>query len=280
MLNYIQIKEIITEKYGFKTLADYQAHLSKPKKKPTQEEIDILSPDRVNCREFWNVADDLFGIDPVCNISMKGYANFGAKITAFQGNRANLWIAKSLGVTAFIDEFAGHNAVVVEIGAGYGSLKNYIESTTKNQYFGWDVVSRCNNIYKLNDDGTFPEDVKLAFNGCVQTIVSTNVFQHLTDRQRLHYIEYASHMVKDGGLLIFNGYIDNNADTPYRADDGKCYTELYGQLTPAMTPQWVKNKLKANNFRILVETRRWDNVWNYVAQREPRSQNINSSGTT
>lgn len=144
-----------------------------------------LSPDVVNCRDFWKVCDDLFGSDPVCNIAVApevGRLPHPIE-TPMDANRMNLRLAKSLGVTAFLDENAHQRLKTLEIGAGYGALKNYIETQTRHVYTGVDVVPRVPGVLQATADGVLPTDLVEGERSSYSYVVSSNVFQHFSARQ-------------------------------------------------------------------------------------------------
>ena len=69
MIKYVEIKRILTNEFGFHNLKDYQKWIDevRPTISPNSELIQRLSPDNVDCRDFWKVCEELFGIDPVFN---------------------------------------------------------------------------------------------------------------------------------------------------------------------------------------------------------------------
>ncbi len=106
MKGYDEIRRIMVEDLGFHDLAAYQSWIEhkRPNVRPTAEAIARLSPDVVDCRAFWKVCDDLFGIDPVCNLAMApevGKLPYPI-VNATEDNRLNLRLAKCLGITAFL----------------------------------------------------------------------------------------------------------------------------------------------------------------------------------
>jgi hypothetical protein len=270
LLGYDEIKDIIVNRFGFKTLDDYKRFLENPDRKPpTKEEIELLSPDRVNSVDFWKVCDDLFGTDPVCNVSVRGMHGYGSPLGIMDANRNNLWIAETLGILMYLREFSYNPFIVdVEIGVGYGSLKNWVETNTKHRYYGFDVVSRVPGIYTLNDRGGFKDDIEQLY-GKVNNVIATNVFQHLSEKQRLHYFDTASKLLKDGGLFMFNGMLDPEVSSKHRAEDGNRYAVHYGQFTPHMKGPWLAKELHARGFRLHMFMHRWDDIFGVVAMKNP-----------
>jgi hypothetical protein len=62
MKDYREIKRILVDEFGFCDLAAYKRWIGevRPSIRPTPERIEMLSPDFVDCREFWKVCDELF----------------------------------------------------------------------------------------------------------------------------------------------------------------------------------------------------------------------------
>lgn len=231
MKNKRRIKEIIVNRYGIKTIPDYAKYLQnryENKTPPTAKEIFDLSPDNINNYDFWKLAEDMFDIDPVCNQVDCG-PNASDKI---QANRNNFSIAMGTDIVSPIDRLKNYGGYILEIGPGYGSLKNYIECNTICNYIGFDVHPKSYNINKLNVDGTFPNDYISNNQSKFHYIFSTNVFQHLSDRQRIHFIQSAAKLLVPGGTFMFNVTVDTGLENPMRASDGRIYTMFYGQFTP------------------------------------------------
>lgn len=276
MLKYDEIKKIITEEYGFDSVEKYRAFLSDPDIKKridfcTPERIARLSPDVVDCIDFWKVTDDVFGEDTVCNTCWKGEGhnkdwNYEQKVSRERANFSNLMIAKLLGMLDFIDEMAHRDVKVVEFGAGFGSFKNYVERNTRNVYLGFDVVPRVEGIKPVQADGTLFESDIVALEGTVQNVMCTNVFQHLSQRQRESYIRAAYRMLVPGGLFIFNSMLDFENPSPYRINDN-LYAIHYGQYTPLMKVYQTHNYLARTGWKVLYFNQRHDCVCSYVCQK-------------
>lgn len=222
MKNYDEIKEIITKKFGITSLDAYSEFLRKWRAKewiPTQEDLEILSPDDINCRDFWKLTQDLFGMDSVCNIAD------GNKVeNRIDSNRTNLSIARHTGMLNLIDDWRQFKMKVLEYGAGFGSLKNYIESTTCAEYYGFDVFPKCSDISETTEQGYIPAEFVESNKGKFQLVVSTNVMQHVSEKQKLQFIKDAATLLVAGGMLSFNLPVDTNDASPIR------YGTLYGQF--------------------------------------------------
>ena len=266
-----EIRRILVDDMGFKNLDAYKAWITnvRPTLTVTQERIDLLSPDAIDCRAFWRVCDELFGTDPVCNVALA--PRVGALpydiATPLDANRMNLRLAKSLGITAFLEETAQQRLNVLEIGAGYGSLKHFIETQTNHNYVGVDAVPRIAGVLEVTADGLLPRDLVAQNQGKFSYVIATNVFQHLSERQRQQFTLDAQELLHDGGLFIFNLTLDSGKAPAYMRDaSGKAWTDHYGQFTLMPTADLVYGRLRAG-FDILYVTQRYDSLFNFVCQK-------------
>jgi hypothetical protein len=271
MKGYREIKRILVEELGFRDLAAYKKWIAevRPTTHPTPEGIAKLSPDAVDCRAFWKVCDDLFGIDPVCNLAIApevGRLPYAIE-TPMDVNRMNLRIAKSFGITAFLEENAHARLRVLEIGAGYGSLMNFVETHTNHVYLGVDAVPRVAGVIETTQDGLLPRALIERERGALSYIVATNVFQHLSTKQRAKYVEDARELLHAGGFLLFNLTVDTGKIAPCARDaDGNAWAIHYGQYTPIPTGSAAYD-LATPLFNILYVTQRYDGLFNFVCQR-------------
>jgi len=271
MIKYVEIKRILTNEFGFHNLKDYQKWIDevRPTISPNSELIQRLSPDNVDCRDFWKVCEELFGIDPVFNDSLKptvGVMPFAIETRA-DANRMNLRLAKSVGITAFLDENAGVRLKTLEIGPGFGSLKNYIEANTMHIYKGVDVYPRLPDILQTTADGLIPDEFLDQERGQYAYILSSNVFQHLSARQRSHYYRDSHLLLCSGGLFIFNLHVDTGKLPPNTIDaNGRAWCDHYGQYTLIPKAHELYAEL-AQLFDILYVTQRFDGLFNFVCQK-------------
>jgi hypothetical protein len=271
MKGYEEIKRTLVEDLGFRDLDSYKKWMTevRPKKRPDAKSIAMLSPDEIDNRAFWRACDELFGIDPVCNVVATpevGRLPYEIESRA-DANRMNLRFAKTFGITALLEENAHARLRVLEIGAGYGSMKNFIETNTNHVYLGTDVVPRVDGIVQQDADGSLPRELVEREAGKLSYVVSTNVFQHLSMKQRGRMIADARAVLHTGGLLVFNMTIDTSK-VPDCARDaaGNAWSVHYGQYTPIPKGS-VAFDLIADGFDILYFTQRYDGVFNFVCQR-------------
>lgn len=272
MKTYDEIKRILVEDLGFRDLESYRTWIRtvRPTMALTPAHIERLSPDVVDCRDFWKVCDELFGEDPVCNVAVApevGRLPFEIE-GPMDANRMNLRLARSLGVLAFLDENAHQRVKTLEIGAGYGSLKNYVETRTSHRYTGVDVVPRIPGVIATMADGSLPRDLVEKEPASYSYVISTNVFQHLSARQRTSYMDDAQVLLHDGGLFIFNITVDTGKLPAHMRDpSGAAWADHYGQYTPIPKAGTLYDQVAAA-FRILYVTQRYDGLFNFVCQKK------------
>ena len=262
MKNYDEIKDIIVNKLGLKGMEDYKAwvapfHEKDPAKRRiiTQEDIDLLSPDVVDNNAFWKVVEDIFGPDCI------GSTNYGQLQNVIDNaNTRNFSLARQTGMLNIVDDCKHSGVTLTEIGAGYGFFKQYCLANTNYRYAGFDVVPRAPGIHACNTDGTLPQAYMDQLKEQVTVIYSSNVFQHLSNRQRNKYYEDIHTLMNKDGVFVFNMLV--SADNPENigpegkfAEDGKMYLKHYGQFTEI--PYYEKAIAELRKyFNILYEMRR------------------------
>ena len=181
-------------------------------------------------------------------------------------NRLNLRFARSLGVLAFLDENAHERLKILEIGPGYGSIKNYVETHTAYSYIGVDVVPRIPEVVETTPEGFITYALVAENRSLMSYVVSSNVFQHLSARQRTRYYRDAHALLHAGGLFIFNLSIDRGKPNEYLRDaEGNAWCDHYGQFTliPKADIYDELNPL----FDILYVTQRYDGIFNFVCRK-------------
>jgi hypothetical protein len=271
MKGYDEIKRILVEELGFKDLDAYARWVEevRPTMLPTPARVALLSPDEVDCHAFWRVCDELFGTDPVCNVTVPpevGRLPFEVT-TPMDANRMNLRLARSLGVTSFLDENAHERVKTLEIGPGFGSLKNYIETRTNHVYTGVDVVPRVPGVLAATHDGLLPRDLVEEEQGAFSYAIASNVFQHLSSRQRTQYYEDIQALLHEGALFIFNLLIDTGKLPAHTRDrKGQAWADHYGQYTPIPKAGALYDEL-SSHFDILYVTQRYDGLFNFACRK-------------
>jgi hypothetical protein len=268
---YNEIKRIITRDFGIADLAAYQAFIQnvRPTLTLDRARLEALSPDAIDCRDFWKVCEHLFGNDPISNVAVPPKVGTLAHPieTTMDANRMNLRFAKAFGITAFLEEFAAERLGTLEIGPGLGSLKHYIETHTSHAYVGFDVYPRTSGVLETTSDGFLPEAFLEQHEGEYSYVISSNVFQHLSAKQRSSNYQAASRLLRKGGLLIFNLLVDTGKLPSFMRDpDGNAWCDHYCQYTLIPRPVDLYAEL-AEHYDILYVTQRYDNTFNFVVQK-------------
>lgn len=256
MKNKEEIRKIITEHFKITTPESYKKWLVDWRANGgivSDEDLKILSPDNINCRDFWIVGEELFGTDCVCN-TLDGIPNVTEQM---QGNRVNLNLAKQSGILNVIDHFSNYKIKILEIGAGYGSLKNYIEVKTEFDYSGFDVYPKIAGVLSTTDAGYIPYDYIVNNCGSFVIVASSNVFQHLSETQRKKYIYDSAELLSDKGYFLFNLMVD------FGYSGTRKYMALYGQFCPVPSMLEIQDSLK-ERFIIQTTTTRYDGLVGFV----------------
>jgi len=257
---YDEIKDIITNHYGLKTLEDYKEWLAKWRAAggtATPEEVELLSPDNINCRDFWRVCEDVFGTDPICNA-----ADGGVYTNSMEANRVNLGIASSTGLLEVINNHRFFRTRMLELGTGLGCVKNYVEVMTKFDYTGFDVNPRIPEVLPTTEDGYLPSAYVNGQKNQLNIAFSSNVLQHVTEKQRKAFFADAYAMLTPGGYLLFNIVCVSKFTTPVR------YIALYGQFTLIPQVSDIYRELEEElGFSVHVTTNRMGYHYGFVAQK-------------
>lgn len=219
-------KKIIEEEYG---ITDIDSYVNYKKQKAESglsvEEIQKLSPDTIRSDEFWEwTAKSAFEKDAVTFGMTKDTPPETCNLVGFLISLE----------TGCINYFMHRRAVlphlnVLEIGPGYGFFKNICEESPTVSYKGVDVYPRIPGIYKIADGDTLlPDEVR---NEKYDIVFSSNVFQHLTPRQRDSYYQQVSQLLKPHGIFSFNSIASRpNFNKGFVCGDKK-YLCHYGQYT-------------------------------------------------
>lgn len=266
-----EVRRILVQDFGFTDLNAYQRWVRdvRPGLSPTPDLVGKLSPDRIDCRAFWRVCEELFGIDPVHNVVIApevGKLPYAVE-TRIDANRMNLRLAKSFGITSFLEENAHRRLKVLEIGPGFGSLKSFIETETNHAYTAVDVLPRFDDVMEATSEGYLPQSLLNSARATYSYVVSTNVLQHFSTRQRSRCYADAQALLHEEGLFIFNLLVDTAKLAPRARDrNGNAWCDHYGQFTEIPKLGALHDELSAL-FRVLYVTQRYDGVVNFVCQK-------------
>lgn len=201
-------------------LADIERH-QKTEEIPTQEAIEILSPDNIDSGEFWA---ESVKINPLCICGDRRVIGEPIDYVKY----LNRMFFESLGVNNCYNmcKISGKNLKVLEIGPGYGQMKDLYERNG-DTYEAIDV----NPLFEgcLRGDGSSIPDKEYDF------VVSSNVFQHLSVNQRRSYYRSIHKNLSAGGFFSFT---IATADSSTKFFHGKSYMYTTGQYTEL---QYIKD---------------------------------------
>jgi hypothetical protein len=272
MKNYEEIKEIIVNKLGLTSLKAYSEYLNQywiNKKLIEESDIELLSPDNINNNDFWKLSEELFGTNCVANNQGGQYENEKPVLSVSESNRINLGLARMMGMLNYVDMYKQYHLDILEIGAGYGNFKNYIEINTAFDYTGVDVNPKLSDIIKTPLTGLLPDSVK---GKNYSIIYSSNVFQHLSSRQRTTYYQDISDLMHDNSVFIFSIVIRGGPKNE-NSYDGNYYCIHYGQFTMIPTYRDIIEEL-STYFLITYECRRSDGVTAFTLGKKPPAKII------
>lgn len=233
------IKEIIEKKIGISTIDQYNKYKAHIWDNPvSMEEIEELSPDKINGEEFWKYCDENpeFKYDTVAfGISKTG--------TIEDVNRNNFIVSADSGVFSKIIMYRDFGMNVLDIGAGFGMLRDELRRYVPHSvYYGVDVHPKFEGCLKVTDCILPPEIMNKRFG----FVIATNVFQHLSSSQHLKYYEQISKILDNNGYFVVTHMIDvpnRSSRIGFRCkDNDRRYAVHYGQFVLIPTfDEVVKN---------------------------------------
>ena len=268
MNNAIDFSQVIENEYGIKDIKSYEEY----KKKSFADGINLniidkLSPDNIDNSSFWKYIEEhselakdaiAYGYTKEKTIDEVNNHNF---VVACQSNVFGCFFA-------YKDDI---DMPILDIGAGYGMLKNFCEKNTKWKYYGVDVYPKFEGCYKVGSDGyTLPIEIVGRNYGI---IICTNVFQHLSVNQRRHYYEQVEGILHpEIGLFIVNMMIDiPTSKHGFKCNDNnKKYVCHYGQYTEVQSINEVMNDLSKNFKVISISHRLDDNLFTFTCCPKPK----------
>lgn len=220
------IKEVVEKKLGVTTMESYIEYKKRIYETPVSlEEIEELSPDKVDSSEFWKYCDEVpdFKYDTVA---------FGqpASSTPDSCNNQNFTLAADLGTFSKIVMHSGYAFNVLDIGAGFGMMKDAMKRFAPfTTYHGVDVYPKFEGVLKVEDCILPPEIMEKKFG----YVFMVNVNQHLSIRQRRSYYEQIAKICD--GYFVLTCHPDNGKQGFRCKDNDKRYMVHYGQFTEMQT---------------------------------------------
>lgn len=249
-----QFKEVVEGDYkitDLKAYNEYKADLWK--RKATKEEVERMSPDNVDSCSFWEYIEK----NPEL---AKDAIGFG--ITKEQSiadvNRGNFGLACDCGTLSYVWKYKDvANLPILDIGAGYGMLKEFVQTYTKLQYNGVDVYPKIEGVHKVAPDGfTLPSPINSMQFGLV---IATNVFQHLSVNQRRgYYAQIGKLLIPSWGIFSVSQVVSMpGRDNGFKCKDDptKNYMVHYGQFTEIQSLPEIMDDL-SKHFQVLTITQR------------------------
>lgn len=234
-----------------------------------KSDLDILNPDKIDNRLFWVSLNGRFKYAPVCGATSDCEKDLNFK---------NLTLFHNL-VLKYKDIFQGSN--IMEIGYGFGSFpyycENYSDTVKINNYYGLDYLNRIEQLkypkkyrfYETNGykiPGTIPDNLDVVF--------SSNVFQHLSLKQKLNYLTLSYDKLKDGGYFIFNSILRNEQllnDIPEiwgKFDEkGIPYLQMFDQYIEVDDTEHLKSEILKIGYEIIEFTNIIGNLFDIVLKK-------------
>lgn len=191
---------------GWNDLKSYLDHINSTKDRHT---FDELHPDKVNSKLFWQVAEEYFGTDPVCN--HKNNSDRVLDIT--EANFQNFLLSHYVGMHGQTDLLCLmlHKVFgrvdIAEIGSGYGSFQPLfmdIEDryTPNVSYSGFDITKQLATTIEVEgEDGTFSDEQVKKYTEKFNLFYSSNTFQHLSPKKIENYLKQVYEMLPHGGYF-------------------------------------------------------------------------------
>ncbi len=236
MKTYDEIKDIIVNRLGIKDLPAYKAWLDVQRGPPTAEDIELLSPDHIDNGAFWRVAEELFSTDPVSNC-VTGQDKLDVR-SQTEANRINMGLYHGYGITGVFEAIMIYHGPdvapkVLEIGPGYGGFRDWLKARMPGaRYHAADCYPRIPEAVQTTAGGLLSVIPKVE---PYHIVLSCNVFQHLSVKQRRTYYTDIASCLPDRGLFIVSSFYDNGATRSDRDPEGRIWCRHYGQYTQIQT---------------------------------------------
>lgn len=235
-----------------------------------KSKISELSPDNINNVEFWKALHKNFKYECIC----------GKKSTSInEVNLHNQRIIFSILIDSnhhiydFIyEKLSNPNSNLLEIGYGFGSFIDLLNKHKLNiNYYGIDLFNRINKKSNLfeTDGWSIPNEIPE-----LDIIFSSNVFQHLTYKQRLNYLMIGYNKLKSGGYFVFNNIlyskeVENKHPNVYGIKDefGTAYLHMFGQYTELDELQEFIETIKQIGFKLIVINNPQTHLFSFILQK-------------
>jgi phospholipid N-methyltransferase len=224
--------------------------LSEPYKTLKKENIELLNPDVIDNKFFWECLVKKF---PLFSISQYPRCKNEDDV-----NKANLNASIFSGFFQKIhSKINATNTKVLEIGPGYGSF--FYEITKKYQncnYLAIDInpLFYYEGLY-VCDGKSIPDELGENFD----LIFAFNSFRHMSKKQRTSYYKEAYKKLKKGGTFLFTNYLISEQNKfrndfwSFQDSDGIVYNSFFSQLIPVDIYDDLADELNKIGFSIKVK---------------------------
>lgn len=231
------------------TIEEYQHCVEKFRtEKISISDIEKYNPDNMDNATFWRESIEKFGLIPIC-----GAVDLG-ELDKNIANYYNALLATYVGAYNLLD---GHflsgedtqRIKLLDIGAGFGSLAQYIQIRQYNiDYYGIDInnYANCDRVYVCNGN-SIPDELGEDFD----YVFSCNVFQHLSVSQRDSYYREAWRVLKPRGKLTVSFTCTTQNIERRNGEDDNSYIWTAGQYTQLESVNTVTTKIQNVGFNIL-----------------------------
>lgn len=231
--------------------------------------IDSFSPDMIDSRVFWREATRHFPWIPICGNPFS---------RSKEDVNQNTWGVHSSFVRELSRTIYEKNpkAKMLEIGPGYGNVKNYIQAHHGSEnYYCIDVNPLFEYERMFQTDGktipdAVPDNLDIAY--------SVNVFQHLSENQRRSYFEQIGRKLKRNGVFVFSMFIVNRNNRKRRSgngrlfgtedEEGNCYSSFFNQFIRIPREYEVIKELKRNGLTVKEKIRAGNNVFFWTCKEK------------
>lgn len=183
----------------------------------TQEDVDLLDPDKIDLVEFWshapNIDDSSIASSGMTRGSIRGINDFNRRMIDMSGVKG--WMRLSPVNT------------IVEIGPGMGSFFETLPTFVHSNYLGFDIAPRFSRV--TNDIDYVKNSYR---NHKIDYLVSFNTFQHLSVATRKKYLVELLPLLQTGGIFVLNTgvYTEKHDEQIIKDSEGKSYIYTAGQL--------------------------------------------------
>lgn len=275
MLGKEEIRDICVNKLSFHDNKSFnEFYADRIKNGTTDEELELLAPEVVNLRHFWELCDEIL------HGSICGAANKSEEPPSVEyANYMNWSFAVQMGVTSELtrtDSLCTLRKIpfsVLEIGPGHGCLFLYNYYKNAKKYHAVDVYPRIPQAIQI-DGSTLPESV--LEDRDITTVIASNVFQHLSVEQRKHYYSQIFGLLSKSNrpeLSSFTFTIQSDVGQPNLIrHNGRAYITHMGMYTECQKQAEIQQDVLDVGFYIRTATSRGDGCLGlsvYIPQAAP-----------